>query len=104
GRRYSVMPQVQADIRIILSGTDRYGCTAGDSVDLYPVNCCGIGYVPTAFTPNGDGLNDQFRVVTSAFFKEFRMMIIDRWGNPVFESGHVKHGWNGLHLNVPADP
>ncbi len=105
GMHYSLMPEEGSGmVQVALSGTDRYGCTAGDSVYFYPVSCCGVMYVPNAFTPNGDGLNDQFRVVTTAFFKEFRMMIMDRWGNLVFESVDIKHGWNGMRIQTLADP
>ncbi len=103
--RYSVIPQEdRSAIQIALEGTDAMGCSARDSMSFYPVSCCGTMYVPNAFTPDGDGLNDQFRVMTTAFFKEFQLVIMDRWGNRVFESADIRHGWNGVHINMPADP
>jgi gliding motility-associated-like protein len=53
--------------------------------------------LPNAFTPNGDGLNDSFCLqgwnVCNA---EFKIMIFDRWGEKVFESGDPAFCWNGI--------
>lgn len=51
-------------------------------------------YVPTAFTPDGDGLNDVF-MVKGEGIADFRLSIYDRWGKTVFESTAVLEGWNG---------
>ncbi|MBN1197817.1 MAG: gliding motility-associated C-terminal domain-containing protein [Bacteroidales bacterium] len=51
-------------------------------------------WIPTAFTPNGDGLNDVFRPVAENIL-EYRMMIYDRWGQQLFESTTVTDGWDG---------
>jgi gliding motility-associated-like protein len=51
-------------------------------------------YVPSAFTPNGDGLNDVFEC-KGVFAKEFEIKIFDRWGNMVFASDDITKGWNG---------
>ncbi len=42
-------------------------------------------YVPTAFTPNGDGVNEVFAAVGEGI-KDFKMYVFDRWGNNVFKS------------------
>ncbi len=50
--------------------------------------------MPTAFTPNGDGVNDVFK--PEAFdVDEFSMKIYDRWGNLLFETDDPDKGWNG---------
>src|SRR5690606_31921702 len=49
---------------------------------------------PSAFTPNGDGLNDQF-VVYGQFINRFRMSIFNRWGELVFTTGDMNQGWDG---------
>ena len=51
-------------------------------------------YLPTAFTPDGDGLNDVFKAETE-FVEYFEIRIFDRWGNLVFYSNDVNEGWNG---------
>jgi gliding motility-associated-like protein len=51
-------------------------------------------YVPTAFTPNGDGTNDVF-IAKSRFVKTLEMTIYNRWGEPVFKTTDLKTGWDG---------
>ena len=56
--------------------------------------CCNFSY-PTAFTPNNDGHNDRFRVVTYGNDANFSLSIFDRWGQLVYHSGNPKEGWDG---------
>jgi gliding motility-associated-like protein len=50
--------------------------------------------IPTAFSPNGDGLNDFF-VVKGKIFGSFRLQVLDRWGQVIFVSTNPQIGWNG---------
>lgn len=54
-------------------------------------------YVPTAFTPNGDGLNDVFKASYGENITRFIMEIYNRWGQKVFESSDIRKGWNGTY-------
>jgi len=51
-------------------------------------------YLPTAFTPDGDGLNDIFKA-EAEYVQTFELLIYDRWGNLVFKSNDIDQGWNG---------
>ncbi|HNQ11590.1 MAG TPA: gliding motility-associated C-terminal domain-containing protein [Bacteroidia bacterium] len=51
-------------------------------------------YIPSAFTPNGDGINDQFGIGGEAV-SEFHMIIFNRWGEKIFESNEVDRQWDG---------
>lgn len=51
-------------------------------------------YIPNAFTPNGDGINDRFGVEAQGI-KTFNMKIFNRWGELVFESENIKDTWDG---------
>jgi gliding motility-associated-like protein len=51
-------------------------------------------YIPNAFTPNSDGINDGFRA-SGIGIKEFNMQIYDRWGNLIFESDDINKAWDG---------
>lgn len=51
-------------------------------------------FIPTAFTPDGDGVNDIFKVV-GRYITQFEIQIFDRWGNAVFSSTSLDHGWDG---------
>ncbi len=53
-------------------------------------------YVPTGFTPNGDGLNDVFKMSTNLdVVTNYVMMIFDRWGQVIFRSTDPNEGWDG---------
>jgi len=57
-------------------------------------------YIPTAFTPNGDNLNEFFSPVTDGVrLTDFNMLIYDRWGNLVFETNDLNEPWNGTLQN-----
>ncbi|SFC13216.1 conserved repeat domain-containing protein/gliding motility-associated C-terminal domain-containing protein [Parapedobacter composti] len=51
--------------------------------------------IPNTFTPNGDGLNDQFRIRGLELFPENRIVIFNRWGNEVFKASPYKGDWDG---------
>ena len=53
-------------------------------------------YVPTAFTPDGDGLNEFFDIKGTGF-ETFQIIIFNRWGNQVFVSDDIDHSWDGTH-------
>lgn len=53
--------------------------------------------IPTAFTPNGDGLNDEFHILNPIFYPEFSFVIYNRWGQEVFATSDVLKGWNGTY-------
>lgn len=55
-------------------------------------------YIPSGFTPNGDGLNPVF-APQGQNIAEFTMRIFDRWGNMIFMSGNVNEGWDGKVQN-----
>jgi gliding motility-associated-like protein len=54
----------------------------------------GTIYIPNAFTPNGDHLNEFF-LAKGEGIVSFSMNIFDRWGNLLFVSDDVNKGWNG---------
>ena len=55
-------------------------------------------WLPTAFTPNGDGLNDTFGpVVKSAQITDFEFIVYDRYGGRVFVSASADNRWDGTH-------
>jgi gliding motility-associated-like protein len=51
-------------------------------------------YIPNAFTPNGDGLNDIFQA-KGYYIEKFDMWIFDRWGEEIFHSDDLLKGWDG---------
>lgn len=60
-------------------------------------------WLPTAFTPNRDGLNDEFKPVQRYdYVNTYRMTVYGRWGGLVFETNDINTGWDGMHKGVPA--
>ena len=53
-----------------------------------------VFYVPNAFSPDGDGINDSF-TGRGVFIKEFEMTIFDRWGNMIYRSDEITKPWDG---------
>ena len=53
-------------------------------------------YIPNSFTPNGDDLNEEFRMsINIDVITDFRMTVFDRWGQVVYDSTDPYEGWNG---------
>jgi gliding motility-associated-like protein len=85
--------------------TDADGCTATATavVQVDPVRNV---YIPTAFTPNGDGNNDMFTVFASnGVVRVERLIIADRWGNIVFDRSEFAPndptlGWDGTYKGL----
>jgi gliding motility-associated-like protein len=86
---------LQRDISYTVTGTDVNGCPARTQVDLQVSDNCDTYPMPSAFTPNGDGHNDLFRVVTYSVPKSFSMQIFNRYGERIFSSTDVNTGWDG---------
>ncbi|MTB51538.1 gliding motility-associated C-terminal domain-containing protein [Lewinella sp. W8] len=85
-----------------LTATDGNGCEAEGEVTISAF-CPTAVYVPTAFSPNGDGINDAFEVYAyDAAFLELR--IFDRWGKLVFEGQGSSMSWDGLDRSGPYAP
>lgn len=58
-------------------------------------------YIPTAFSPNGDGLNDRFSIVHhNTDISEMQLVVYNRWGQLVFQSTDVFTGWDGRYKGV----
>ena len=83
-----------ADQRFIVSGTTPAGCQGSDDILVKVYKGPDI-YVPSAFTPNNDGLNDLLRPIPVGIkdFKFFR--VFNRWGQLVFATQDPQRGWDG---------
>lgn len=63
-------------------------------------------FVPNAFSPNGDNVNDVMRVRSNfaEFITEFRFIIYDRWGQEVYNSEDINESWNGTQEGDDLEP
>ena len=82
-------------------------CTTIESkrVDLSDVFCPGIDCrvkVANVITPNGDGMNDTWKVTSDCKIRDFDLRIFNRWGQLVFASDNVNIAWDGTVNGEPA--
>ena len=80
---------------------DEFGCSWSFNIDVSYDDI----YIPNVFSPNGDGLNDNFSVGLSTNFeisRSFEIKIFDRWGSQVFSSTEPAFRWDGKFLDRPS--
>lgn len=91
-------------VNLTVQTLGRYTCITSDTaqLSLRALNPFGNGiYIPNAFTPNGDGVNDIFLVYGTAI-ASIRLMVYNQWGALVFESRDPKKGWDGTYKGNKA--
>lgn len=86
--------------RVAMVTTNKFGCS-DTVVKLISVQPDFHLFVPNAFTPDGDGLNDLFKAEGSAI-RSFEMNIYNRWGTRIFTSTDVLKGWDGTFNREPC--
>jgi gliding motility-associated-like protein len=84
-----------------LNMVDARGCKSSDTITIVVTKNRYV-YLPTAFTPNGDGVNDVFRPYAARGIKSIRAFkVFDRWGELIYDNGAIdaanleSAGWNG---------
>lgn len=88
---------------VFLTARNASGCKNVDSVSINPVECCDPILVPSAFSPNSDGLNDQLLPVTTGVFNQLKFSVFNRWGQRIFYSPDFARGWDGTFKGTPCD-
>lgn len=86
--------------------TDTAGCTYYDSVKVccIMVDCGRTSlFIPNAFTPNGDGKNDQL-CFRNQFVTSFEFHLFSRWGEEVYRSTDIDECWDGRFRNQLCQP
>ncbi len=72
------------------------GCFSTANILVWEVEP--MAKLPNAFTPNGDGLNDEFKILKPENFVDFHLWIYNRRGEIVFDTHDVNQGWDGTYL------
>lgn len=88
------------DITYILTASTDLGCATTDTLHLRVVKGPEI-YVPTAFTPNGDGRNDLFNIIPVGITEIMFFKILNRWGQVIYASKNTSRGWDGTWNGTP---
>ncbi|MGZ3902793.1 MAG: T9SS type B sorting domain-containing protein [Bacteroidia bacterium] len=86
----------------VLTVTDHNGCTDTSNVMVFVNDACFDPFVPTGFSPNGDGQNDTL-FVRSNCLTNFTFKVFDRWGEKVFECDNLEKGWDGRFRGEPMN-
>lgn len=81
---------------------DNHTCTYTDEIFVEVLENCLIK-VPTAFTPNNDGLNDRLKAINADLAKDFQFRVYNRFGQLLFATRIPTAGWDGTIKGVPAD-
>ncbi len=89
------------DIKYSVIGYDKYGCIDSAFVNVRVIHKDNL-FIPNAFSPNGDGLNDVFKVENITFERFMLMQVYNRQGILVFETQNPEIGWNGNYEGKPA--
>ena len=71
------------------------GCISSDTIDAAFVKCECDFYIPNAFTPNNNELNDLFKPVYYCDFNDYNLKIFNRWGELIFMTDNKETAWNG---------
>jgi gliding motility-associated-like protein len=79
--------------------TDNNGCVITNTVEVDVQLICGDVFLPSGFSPNGDGFNDTWCVYGNCV-KTFNLQVFNRWGEKVFESGSKESCWDGVYNGV----
>ncbi len=82
-------------------------CTGQGRVVVYERDDCDCRpALPNAFSPNGDGINDRFRLLFvqgCPVWDAFEFRVFNRWGEEVFRAPDPLTGWDGSHRGRPAE-
>jgi gliding motility-associated-like protein len=70
-------------------------CVGRDTMLVVLKDCMKGFYIPSAFTPNGDGKNDVFLPLLFGNIQQYNFSIYNRWGQVVFQSAEPGKGWDG---------
>lgn len=99
-RSATPLARPQDAIIYTVTGYNEYGCKATASVRI---NLNEQLFIPNAFSPNGDGLNDEFIIANLGYHRLTAFRIYNRWGEEVYAVTDPAKGWNGNHKGKPAD-
>ena len=90
------------DTRYMVTAATAEGCRDTASLKITVFKGSTI-YVPNAFTPNGDGVNDLIKPYFIGIKSLFYFTIFDRWGKKVFSTNDMANGWNGAYKGKTPD-
>lgn len=97
GSQLEIYPDEPLHLYADIVKPDKTDTTIYVSVDIYD---CDV-FVPSAFTPNGDGLNDEFLVHAPMDITGFECVVFDRMSRVLFQTKSIYQGWDGTFEGKP---
>ncbi|MGV3598192.1 MAG: gliding motility-associated C-terminal domain-containing protein [Bacteroidota bacterium] len=91
--------ETPGQFKVTLTVVNDKGCV--DTVEKIVTVYEGIT-IPNVFSPEGDGVNDNFGAITKGTFTQYSFKIFDRWGKLMFEGSRPEDRWNGDFNGNPA--
>ncbi|MBA3663770.1 MAG: gliding motility-associated C-terminal domain-containing protein, partial [Bacteroidetes bacterium] len=101
---YNISPMTGSIVTVHPLQTTQYhvtaynskNCYSTDTINVIVIEDCGEMFVPNAFSPNADGMNDVLHV-RGQCLETLTFMIFNRWGEKVFETNDKNVGWDGTY-------
>jgi gliding motility-associated-like protein len=87
--------ETNASITYVVTATTSAGCSGSDTVVVKVFKTPADIFMPTAFTPNGDGRNDVIRPVLVGIKSLTYFRVYNRWGQLIFTTSQAGKGWDG---------
>jgi gliding motility-associated-like protein len=91
-------------ITYYLRATTPEGCFGLDTINIRVFKTVPTIFVPTAFTPDGNRLNDMFIPIAVGITKLDYFRVFNRWGNEVFATTTLQKGWDGTYKGIQQAP
>ncbi|MEZ4804823.1 MAG: gliding motility-associated C-terminal domain-containing protein [Bacteroidia bacterium] len=77
--------------------TNDEGCTDTSFNETESLITDFVYFLPNAFTPNGNNLNELYKPVATPYIHYYQMEIFNRWGEKLFETSDISQGWDGTY-------
>ena len=89
--------------KIQYTETAQGNCTLDPVLAYVLVNEKDTAFMPNAFSPNADGLNDSYKPITNwNAVENYQLSVYNRWGNLIFDTHEIGRGWDGNSANLGA--
>lgn len=87
-----------------LEVTDQFNCKGYDTTIVSIKSCQNKIIFPNAFSPDNNGLNDNFKPYIEGVLVQYRLTIFNRWGEEIFKTSDPLSSWDGTYKNIPQQP
>ena len=90
----------QDDIEYVVVVTNSIGCLDTDTINVHFFKVLPGFFIPTAFSPNGDGLNEVLTPLALGLKSVDKFIIYNRWGQLLFKTSNIGEGWDGKYKGI----